>query len=318
MAEANVAVLIDYENVGLDSVQSLLDQTSDVGRVIIKRAYADWSVHRGKRDQLLELGIEAKHLFHATNSGKNSSDISLVIDAVDLLYVAPVDTFVIVSSDSDFVPLVSKLRAAGKGVIGAGRRDVSSPTLVKSCDRYIYFDEPRATDNRRGRPTTRKTQPASLLVRALEASIDDRGQVLGSKLHQTMQRIDPSFSFKDLGHGTFTHFLSSSQEVSISHPEDASDVIVQLNHSQAHEARGSSEGTNAGALNPDWERAIDAAWTGRQRSRLSGQAAAADAARVLGVSGLRMSKYPSLARLLDASPILRANWRRDGNAIIRR
>ena len=70
MAEANVAVLIDYENVGLDSVQYLLDQISDVGRVIIKRAYTDWSVHRGKRDQLLELGIEAKHLFHSTNSGR--------------------------------------------------------------------------------------------------------------------------------------------------------------------------------------------------------------------------------------------------------
>ena len=314
MPEANVAVLIDFENVGLDSVQDLLDQTSDVGRVIIKRAYADWSVHRGKRDQLLELGIEAKHLFHSTNSGKNSSDISLAIDAVDLLYGAPVDTFVIVSSDSDFVPLVSKLRAAGKSVIGAGRLDVTSPTLVKSCDRYIYFDEARATDSRRGRPTTRKTQPASLIIRALEASIDDRGQVLGSKLHQTMQRIDPSFSFKGLGHGTFTHFLSSSKEVSISHPEDASDVIVQLNNSQGHEA----EGSNGGALDPDWDREIDAAWTGRQRSRLSGQAAAADAARVLGVSGLRTSKYSSLARLLDASPILKANWRRDGNAIIRR
>ena len=241
---------------------------------------------------------------------------------MDLLYVAPVDTFVIVSSDSDFVPLVSKLRAAGKGVIGAGRRAVSSPTLVKSCDRYIYFDEARATDSRRWRPTTRKTQPASLLVRALEASIDDHGQVLGSKLHQTMQRIDPSFSFKDLGHGTFTHYLSSSNEVNLDRPQDASDVIVQLNHSREHEAGGSAGGsaggTNGGALDPDWERAIDAAWTGRQRSRLSGQAAAADAARVLGVSGLRMSKYPSLARLLDASPILKANWHRDGNAIIRR
>ena len=314
MPEANVAVLIDFENVGLGSVQHLLDQMSDVGRVIIKRAYADWSVHRGKRDQLLELGIEAKHLFHSTNSGKNSSDISLAIDAVDLLYGAPVDTFVIVSSDSDFVPLVSKLRAAGKSVIGAGRRDVSSPTLVKSCDRYIYLDDARATESHRGQPRTQKAQPTSLLVRAVEASIDDHGQVLGSKLHQTMQRIDPSFSFKDLGHGTFTHFLSSSsKEVEVTRPRDASDVIVRLNHSREQEA----EGSNGGAPDSDWDREIDAAWTRRQRMRLSGQAAAADAARVLAVPGLRESRYPSLDKLLGASPLLRANWRRDGNAIIK-
>ena len=122
MTEPNVAVLIDYENVGLDSSQYLLDQLSDMGRIIVKRAYADWSVERSKRDQLLELGIEAVHHFRSTKSGKNSSDIKLAIDAVDLLHNAELDTFVIVSSDSDFVPLVTRLRAAGKVVVGAGRR----------------------------------------------------------------------------------------------------------------------------------------------------------------------------------------------------
>ena len=129
--EDNVAVLIDYENTGLESVQYLLDQLSDVGRIIIRRAYADWSVERGKRDQLLELGLEARHLFRSTKSGKNSCDILLTIDAVELLYVHNIDAFVIVSSDSDFVPLVSKLRGAGKTVIGAGRRDGTSRTLMK-------------------------------------------------------------------------------------------------------------------------------------------------------------------------------------------
>ena len=75
MVEANIAVLIDFENVGLDNMQRLLDQLSDMGRVIIKRAYADWSVERNKRDQLLEMGIEAVHLFRSTKSGKNSADI---------------------------------------------------------------------------------------------------------------------------------------------------------------------------------------------------------------------------------------------------
>ena len=124
--DRQVAVLIDFENVGLDSVRWLFDQVSDIGRIIIRRAYADWSAaagkrdHRQQRDQLLELGIEPIHLFHSV-SGKNSSDIRLAIDAIELMYLSPVDTFVIVSSDTDFVPLVSKLRAAGKTVIGAGR-----------------------------------------------------------------------------------------------------------------------------------------------------------------------------------------------------
>ena len=141
MAEANVAVLIDYENVGLDSIQYLLDQISDVGRITIKRAYADWSTQRNKRDQLLELGIEAIHHFRSTKSGKNSSDIRLVIDAIDLRHTSDLDTFVVVSSDSDFVPLVMYLRAAGKSVMAAGRRETTAPTLVKSCDRYIYLDD---------------------------------------------------------------------------------------------------------------------------------------------------------------------------------
>lgn len=320
MSEANVAVLIDYENVGLDSIQHLLDQLSDVGRAIVKRAYADWSVERGKRDQLLELGIEPIHIFRSTKSGKNASDIRLAIDAVDVLYGATVDTFVIVSSDSDFVPLISKLRAAGKSVIGAGRRDATSPTLVRSCDRYIYLDDAKVPGG--GSPKRAPSQEAqapSLVVRALEASVDDHGQVVGSKLYQTMQRIDPSFNFRALGHRTFALFLASRTDVRVSRPRDASDVIVQLNHPREIEAEASNaEASNEVTLPPNWEQAIDAAWGMRKHARLSGQAAAADAAKVLGVPGLGASRFPSLDKLLDASPLLRANWHREGNAIFKR
>ena len=314
MAESNVAVLIDFENVGgLDNIQYLLDQLSDVGRVIVKRAYADWSVQRGKRDQLLELGIEARHLFRSTKSGKNSSDILLAIDAVDLQYSAPVDTFVIVSSDSDFVPLVSKLRAAGKSVIGAGRPDAASPTLIKSCDRYIYLEERKVPDQTRRHRSSKGADVASLLVRAVAASVDDQGQVLGSKLHQTMQRIDPSFDFKALGNRTFTQFLSGFNEVRVTRPPDASDVLVQLDQS-----RDIGAPDNNSPLPPsDWERRVDAAWVGRQQSRVSGRAAASDAAKALGVPSLRASKFPSLDKLLAASELLRTRWRRDGNTIVK-
>ena len=235
LSEPTIAVLIDHENVGLDYNQYLFDQLSDMGRVIVKRAYADWSAHRSKRDQLLEHGIQPMHYFHNTKSGKNSSDICLVIDAVDLLYNAQIDTFVIASSDSDFVPLVNKLRGAGKLVVGAGRRDFTSPTLVKSCDRYIYLDDAIQQEQRRKVRQSRSTSGAnsgSLVARALESSHDGRGQVPGSKLHQIMLRIDPGFNFKARGFSTFTRYLESLSEVQVSRSRDAGDIMVQLTSNQ--------------------------------------------------------------------------------------
>jgi hypothetical protein len=285
-----------------------------MGRIIVKRAYADWSVERSKRDQLLELGIEAVHHFRSTKSGKNSSDIKLAIDAVDLLHSADLDTFVIVSSDSDFVPLVSKLRAAGKSVVGAGRREAASATLIKSCDRYIYLDDAKTTPGRpRRQRSSRGAEPPSLVVRAVEASVDDQGQVVGSKLYQTMQRIDPSFNYRALGHGTFAKYLASRKEVLVTHRTDTSDVIVQLSNGR-EQGDGVKEPPG---LSPNWDREIDAAWARRQRTRLSSQAAASDASKVLGVPRLGASRFPSLDKLLDASPFLRANWRREGTAIVK-
>ena len=386
MAVVNVAVLIDYENVGLDSIQYLLDQISDVGRITIKRAYADWSTQRNKRDQLLELGIEAIHHFRSTKSGKNSSDIRLVIDAVDLRHTSDVDTFVVVSSDSDFVPLVMYLRAAGKSVMAAGRRDTTAPTLVKSVDRYIYLDDakpaqpvtarrsPRSKPADAPSPVARAAE-ASVVSRAVEASVDESGQVVGSKLYQTILRIDPSFNFKALGFRTFRQFLQDSKEVRVTQPPDASDVVVQLEHglvlapalpaptpsaqapapsepaSQAptpsapapaprrraparrvqapapieQVAATSDNGTSsidapqpAGILTLDHERQIDAAWDKRGGPRISSQAAAADTVKVFGVSSLKETGFATLEKLLQASRLLQARWRRDGNAVHRR
>jgi len=227
MSEAQIAVLIDYENVGLNSIQGLFDQLSDLGRVIVKRAYADWSAAGKQRDQVLELGIEAVHHFHAAKVAKNSSDISLAIDAVDLLYRSPVDTFVIVSADSDFVTLVSKLRSAGKTVIGAGRRDVVSTTLVRACDRYIYLESPVKARQAAAKAPTVPGDLEGLLQRAIEVSADADGRVVGSKLHQTMTRIEPSFDFKELGYRTFTQFLESSSTVQITKEKNSNDILVK-------------------------------------------------------------------------------------------
>ena len=227
MGEAQIAVLIDYENVGLNSIRGLFDQLSDLGRVIVKRAYADWSSAGKQRDHVLELGIEAVHHFHAAKVAKNSSDISLAIDAVDLLYRSPVDTFVIVSADSDFVTLVSKLRSAGKTVIGAGRRDVVSTTLVRACDRYIYLEHPLKAQPAAVKSTVATPDVESLLQRAIEVSADSDGRVVGSKLHQTMTRMEPSFDFMALGYRTFTQFLESADTVQITKEKDSNDILVK-------------------------------------------------------------------------------------------
>ena len=325
LREPTVAVLIDYENVGLDTIQYLFDELSDVGRVIIKRAYADWSVHRSRRDQLLEFGIEAEHYFHNTKSGKNSSDICLVIDAVDLLHNAAIDTFVIVSADSDFVPLVNKLRAAGKIVVGAGRHDVASSTLVRSCDRYIYLgDSPEKATAKSG-PTPATRRPSgTLVVRALEASQDGQGQIQGSRLHQAMLRIDPAFSFKGQGFSTFTRYLESCKEVQVIRRRDADDIIVQLDGPRAGPSGAAESGHVASPAVQDgdraanWDREVDDAWRSRQRQAISGQAAATDVAKVIGAPNLKSAGFTTLDKVLGASDYLRSQWRREGNTVVRR
>jgi len=310
-ADRQIAVLVDVENVGLDSIQWLFDQLADVGRIIVKRAYGDWSGASNKRDQLLELGIEPIQVFHATPSGKNTSDIRLGIDAVDLLYQSTVDTFVIVSADSDFVPLVSRLRAAGKMVIGAGGESTAPHSLVISCDRYFYFEKKR---KHRAQPRRGKKHSAEeLLTRAIEATVDEQGKVLGSKLHQALQRLDPSFSFRALGYSTFTKYLEASPGVKVNRSGKEGDMTVELGDQNAVSAPDT----------PDikWDTQIDTAWSKRAAvsgDSMPGPIAASDAAKFLGVSKLSSSRYKTLQVLLDASELLRSKWRRDGNSIIRR
>jgi len=226
MNQPNVAVLIDYENVGASSLEGLFDNIANIGRAIIKKAYADWSnVPKEPVVLLQKLGIEAIQNFHASNSAKNSSDIRLAIDAIELLYKSNVDVFVIVSADSDFVPLVNQLRAAGKTVICAGRQDVVSPSLVRSCDRYIFIENANKQS-----PKSQKIDKNNeeLLLRALRVSADEEGKVFGSKLHQNVLQIDPSFDFQSLGFRTFTGFLKTIPQIKLSKKtRGPGDIIVE-------------------------------------------------------------------------------------------
>ena len=255
MDKSNIAVLLDHENVrGKDAIRFLLDLLSGIGNITEKRAYGDWSMQqREEQDRLLQFGFSLIHQRHST-SGKNSSDIKLSIDAMDLLHQSPavVDTFVIVSSDSDFFPLVNRLRSSGKIVIVSGRKASTSDVLINSCDRFIALDTNVSSSSKDDesdarRPTEKSTSrtandesptepanelpPADLLRRAMEASMDEQGNVKGSMLHETMRRIDPGFDFKKLGHGTFARFLESSNDVKVMRPDGSGDMVVQLLHS---------------------------------------------------------------------------------------
>ena len=311
--DRQVAVLIDDENVGLGSVEWLFDQVSNLGRILIRRAYSDVSKGGTPRDQLLELGIESVHVFQSSSSGKNASDIRLTIDAIDLLYSSPVDTFVVVSGDADFVPLVNKLRSSGKMVIGAGRQKSTSATLVKACDRYFYLDQHEKSDEV-SKPRPKERPRGSLLVRAVRASMDADGKVTGSRLHATMQRLDPGFDFRDRSFNSFTAFLEASSEVRVTRPsgQGQGDVVIELR-------RG---GQDSGAQkSPSVASRIDAEWSKRAPSRgnsMPGAVAAGEAAKVLGAPKLSESEYKNLQRLLEAMPQLAKNWRREGNVISRK
>ena len=311
--DRQVAVLIDDENVGLGSVEWLFDQVSNLGRILIRRAYSDWSKGGNVRDQLLEFGIEPVHVFQASSSGKNASDIRLAIDAIDLLFSSPVDTFVIVSGDGDFLPLVNKLRSSGKMVIGAGRQKSTSATLVKACDRFYYLDK-HEESGEESKPRPKERPRGSLLVRAVRASMDADGKVTGSQLHATMQRLDPGFDFRDRGFNSFTAYLEASPEVKVARPsgQGQGDVVIELRRS------GQDGGTQK---SPSVASKIDAEWSKRAPSRgksMPGAVAAREAANVLGASKLSASEYKNLQRLLEAMPQLAKNWQREGNVISRK
>lgn len=312
--ERQIAVLIDVENIGLNSMQWLFDQISDVGRIIIKRAYANWATTADRQDQLLELGIEPIHLLRSSSGGKNSSDIRLAVDAVDLLHTSAVDTFVIVSSDSDFMPLVTKLRSAGKAVYGAGDKTKALGALVKSFDRFIDLNLAKGTRKAEQKPLLPNDEVEGLVRRAATASIGEDGRVLGGKLHQTMRRLDPSFNFRVYDYSTFIKFIEDQPYLKFTRPKGTGDIAVELADVEVPNPSETSQPEDI------WQQ-IDAEWSKRANKdgkSLPGPTAAISAAKVLGCEKLSVSRYKTLQGLLDASDYLSRKWRRDKNTIIKR
>ncbi|MEZ5966694.1 MAG: NYN domain-containing protein [Planctomycetota bacterium] len=222
-----LAVFIDFENIalGLSSnapfdVRRVLDRLLEKGKVIVKIAYADWHRFRPHTTTLHENGIELIEIPRRTASGKNSADIRLVVDAMDLSWSKEhIDTFVIVSGDSDFSPLVSKLKENGRHVIGLGMKASTSPLLANGCDEFIYYEDllrsaPAAAD---GDETSLDVDEVfRLLAETVRALQRENFEVIQASLvKDTMKRKRPAFSEAALGYGSFSELLEDAQKAGV-------------------------------------------------------------------------------------------------------
>ncbi|MPV57314.1 NYN domain protein [Burkholderia sp. HI2761] len=244
----SMAVFCDFENVALGvrdakyekfDIKPVLERLLLKGSIVVKKAYCDWDRYKGFKASMHEASFELIEIPHVRQSGKNSADIRLVVDALDLCYTkSHVDTFVIISGDSDFSPLVSKLRENAKKVIGVGVKNSTSDLLVANCDEFIFYDDlvreqqralakreqqQRASNGGAKRPDepsrkhdmdARKTEAIALAVEtfdALASERDDVGKIWASVLKSAIKRRKPDFNESYYGFRAFGNLLDEAQ-----------------------------------------------------------------------------------------------------------
>ena len=231
----NMAVFCDFENVALGvreakyaqfDIGKVLERLLLKGSIVVKKAYCDWERYKEFKAPMHQASFELIEIPHVRQSGKNSADIRMVVDALDLCYTkAHVDTFVIVSGDSDFSPLVSKLRENDKTVIGVGVKKSTSDLLVAACDEFIYYDD-LVREQKKRAPSPRKPAAAStpsadkkqeaidLVLETVEALTDERGEdetIWGSMVKQALKRRKPGFNESYYGFRSFNELLEQAR-----------------------------------------------------------------------------------------------------------
>jgi uncharacterized protein (TIGR00288 family) len=238
-----MAVFCDFENVALGvreaeypkfDIEKVLERLLLKGNIVVKKAYCDWARYKDFKTPMHEASFELIEIPHVRQSGKNSADIRMVVDALDLCYTKEhVNTFVIISGDSDFSPLVSKLRENNKTVIGIGVKKSTSDLLLANCDEFIFYDDlvrrpepekrPRKAATRKpassksvkvATPAEVKKQEAwQLVVETYEALVEERGEgenIWGSMIKQTLKRRKPGFSESYYGFRSFGQLLEEA------------------------------------------------------------------------------------------------------------
>ncbi len=227
--ERKIAMFCDFENIALGvraseiaklDVHLILERLLEKGKIIVKKAYADWERYSDYKKPFHEAAIELIDIPQKYYSGKNSADIKMVVDAMDLCYSKEhLDTFVLVSGDSDFSPLVSKLKENNKYVIGVGVKNSSSSLLIDNCDEFIFYEDLWRDVQRAARVDNLSPKDAEvfgLLIDAMFALNRENKEVLwGSMIKQTMQRKRPSFNEGYYGYSSFSELLEDAQRKSV-------------------------------------------------------------------------------------------------------
>ncbi|MCU0577235.1 MAG: NYN domain-containing protein [Desulfobacterota bacterium] len=244
----NMALFCDFENIALGvrdakyaqfDVKKILERLLLKGSIIVKKAYSDWERYKDYKPVMHEASFELIEIPHVRQSGKNSADIRMVVDALDLCYTkSHVDTFVIISGDSDFSPLVSKLRENNKLVIGVGVKNSSSELLIANCDEFIFYDDlVRESEAKRRKAKKPSPKPAAgaqpkpeqkengeedkkqkaldLVVETVDALFDERGEedkLWGSMIKQALRRRKPGFNESYYGFRSFSRLLEEARD----------------------------------------------------------------------------------------------------------
>jgi uncharacterized protein (TIGR00288 family) len=252
----NLALFCDFENIALGvrdaryaqfDITKVLERLLLKGSIVVKKAYCDWERYKEFKASMHHAGFELIEIPHVKQSGKNSADIRMVVDALDLCYTKPhVDMFVIISGDSDFSPLVSKLRENNKGVIGCGVKNSTSDLLLASCDEFIYYDdlvrEQQQHHKPRRAPRTkahsaessssgahgshaeskepaeskeedRRQEAFDLVLSTIDALAAERGaedRIWGSMVKQALKRRHPGFNETYYGFRSFNKLLEDA------------------------------------------------------------------------------------------------------------
>ncbi|QDX81032.1 NYN domain-containing protein [Denitratisoma sp. DHT3] len=271
----NMALFCDFENVALGvrdarysqfDIKKVLERLLLKGSIVVKKAYCDWERYKDFKAPMHEAAFELIEIPHVRQTGKNSADIRMVVDALDLCYTkSHVDCFVIISGDSDFSPLVSKLRENNKHVIGVGVKDSTSDLLAANCDEFIYYDDlvreqeakkkrnakktpskpaadtARNADGdkaRTGRKTKteedRRQEALDLAVETIEALMAERGEdekIWGSMVKQTLKRRKPGFNESYYGYRSFGELLEEAGKrklISLARDEKSGGYLLRL------------------------------------------------------------------------------------------
>ena len=240
---ATMAVFLDLENIALGAldahypqfdIRKVLERLLLKGQIVVKKAYCDFDRYKAFKRDLHEAAFELIEIPHVRQSGKNSADIRMVVDALDLCYTkGHVDTFVIISGDSDFSPLVSKLRENAKTVIGVGVKNSTSDLFISNCDTFIYYDDLVRAQPSKARQRRAATAPVvakpvegenkgpslekafDLVLETMEALTEERNEddsIWGSMIKQAIKRRNPGFNERAYGFRSFNDMLLEAQK----------------------------------------------------------------------------------------------------------